>query len=324
MKKIVRVLGMLLALVIVAAAAGVIYIKTALPNVGEAPQITIQKTPARIERGKYLANHVTICMDCHSSRDWNLYSGPLMEGNFGGGGEVFGRELGFPGVYYARNITPYGIGQWTDGEVFRAITTGVSRDGSPLFSVMPYHGYGQLDQEDIYSIVSYLRTLQAVKHDIPAPEKDFPVNILINTMPSKANLQTKPAETDVLGSGKYLVRAGGCVECHSMREKGNIVAGTEFGGGMEFALPSGLVRSANITPDKKTGIGLWSQEAFVKKFKMYADSAYMPHKVGLKEMNTTMPWMMYADMKESDLKAIFTYLQSLAPITHAVVKFEPK
>jgi hypothetical protein len=41
-------------------------------------------------------------------------------------------------------------------------------------------------------------------------------------------------------------------------------------------------------------------------------------------MNTTMPWMMYADMKESDLKAIFTYLQSLAPITHAVVKFEPK
>ncbi|WAC13278.1 c-type cytochrome [Dyadobacter pollutisoli] len=324
MKKILRIVGILLAVVILVAASAILYIKTALPDVGDAPEISIEKTPARIERGKYLANHVTVCMDCHSSRDWNLYSAPLLEGNFGGGGEVFGRELGFPGVFHARNITPYGIGQWTDGEVFRAITTGVSRDGSPLFEVMPYHGYGQLDQEDIYSIVAYVRSLEAVKHDIPAPEKDFPVNILINTMPSKANLQPKPAESDVLATGKYMTRASGCVECHSMREKGKIVAGTEFGGGMEFVFPSGIVRSANITPDKTTGIGLWTEDAFVKKFKMYADSGYVPHKVGPTEMNTTMPWMMYAGMKEQDLRAIFTYLRSLSPISHTVVKFQPK
>jgi mono/diheme cytochrome c family protein len=189
---------------------------------------------------------------------------------------------------------------------------------------MPYHGYGQLDQEDIYSIVAYVRSLEAVKHDIPAPEKDFPVNILINTMPSKANLQPKPAESDVLATGKYMTRASGCVECHSMREKGKIVGGTEFGGGMEFMFPSGIVRSANITPDKTTGIGLWTEDAFVKKFKMYADSGYVPHKVGPTEMNTTMPWMMYAGMKEQDLRAIFTYLRSLSPISHTVVKFQPK
>ncbi|MDQ6478101.1 c-type cytochrome [Dyadobacter sp. LHD-138] len=320
MKKILKITGIVLAVVLLAAIAAGTYVKTALPDVGEAPDLAIEKTAARVERGKYIANHVSVCMDCHSTRDWNRFTAPLT-GNFGGGGEKFSRDLGFPGEFYARNITPYALSEWTDGEIFRAITTGVSKKGNALFPVMPYHAFGQLDKEDIYSIIAYLRTLEPVKNDVPEAKADFPVNILINTMPAKAVLRVKPSESDTLNYGKYLVTAASCVMCHSKMEKGQTVAGSEFGGGMEFKIPSGTVRSVNITPDKKTGLGLWNEETFVKRFKMYADSGYVPHAIGPKDMNTPMPWTMYAGMKESDLKAIFSYLQSLPPKDHAVVKF---
>src|SRR5690242_2176395 len=102
-------------LAIVLLVAGMLtYVKTAFPNVGAAPELKIEKTTARIERGKYQANHVTVCIDCHSARDWGKFSGPPIVGTFGQGGEKFDQNLGFPGSYYARNITPAGIGNWTD------------------------------------------------------------------------------------------------------------------------------------------------------------------------------------------------------------------
>lgn len=323
MKKLLRIAGILMLVLILAVAAAATYVKTALPDVGDAPALSIERTPQRIERGKYLANHVTVCMDCHSSRDWSLFSAPLAPGNFGGGGEVFSRELGFPGVFYARNITPYGIGEWTDGELFRAITSGQSKDGHALFPIMPYLNYGQLDREDIYSLIAYIRGLAPVKHDIKPAEADFPVNILINTMPAKPSFTQRPAETDVVNYGRYMATAAGCVECHSMREKGTKVEGSDYGGGMEFIMPNGITTSANITPDKTNGIGYWTADAFVKRFKAYADSSYKPHKVGPREMNTAMPWMMYAGMEEADLRAIFAYLQTVKPLSNRVVKFKP-
>lgn len=323
MKKLLKIVGILVLVLILAIAAAATYVKTALPDIGEAPVISVERTPERIERGKYLANHVTVCMDCHSSRDWSLFSAPLAAGNFGGGGELFSRDMGFPGVFYARNITPYGIGEWTDGEVFRAITTGQSRDGHALFPIMPYLNYGQLDKEDIYSLIAYIRTLAPVKHDITPAEADFPVNFIINTMPAKANLTQRPSEADVVSYGRYMATAAGCVECHSMRDKGTRVPGTDYGGGMEFIMPTGVTTSANITPHQANGIGSWTADAFVKRFKAYADSTYKPHKVGPKEMNTPMPWMMYAGMEESDLRAIFAYLQTVTPLENMVVKFRP-
>ncbi|NIJ54992.1 c-type cytochrome [Dyadobacter arcticus] len=323
MKKFFKIAGIILLLLVVFALAGIAYVKTALPDVGDPQEITIEKTPARIERGKYLANHVTVCMDCHSARDMSLYAGPLVPGDLGGGGEKFSADMGFPGNFYSRNITPYGIGEWTDGEVFRAVTTGVSRDGHALFPVMPYHGYGQLDQEDLYSIIAYVRSLAPVKRDIPTSVADFPVNLLLNTMPSKANPGKRPLESDTVAYGKYMVLAAGCVECHSKHDKGARVPGTEFGGGMQFKLPTGLAVSANITANKKDGIGTWTQEAFVKRFQAYADSNYVPPKVAPNGANTPMPWMMYAHMKENDLKAIYAYLRTVPVQDNAVVKFTP-
>jgi hypothetical protein len=62
-------------------------------------------------------------MDCHSTRDWSKFSGPLVEGTLGQGGERFDQTVGMPGVVYSKNITPARIGDYTDGELFRLITT---------------------------------------------------------------------------------------------------------------------------------------------------------------------------------------------------------
>ncbi|MCF2518609.1 c-type cytochrome [Dyadobacter sp. CY351] len=323
MKKLFKVIGIIILLFVVVAVAAASYVTLALPNVGDAPELTVERTPARVERGKYLANHVTVCMDCHSTRDWNLFAGPITGVDMGSGGEIFDQKLGFPGKFISKNITPYGIGNWTDGELFRAITTGVNKDGKAMFPVMPYHAYGKMDPEDVHSIIAYLRTLSPVKKDIPASEPDFPVSILINTMPAKAAPGKRPSEDNILATGEYLVTSASCVDCHSKREKGNIVPGSEFGGGQEFKLPSGTVTSQNISPDVKTGIGSWSEDAFVKRFKIYKDSNYVTPKVGPKDMNTVMPWAMYSGIEEKDLRAMYAYLRTLEPKNNMVTKFVP-
>jgi mono/diheme cytochrome c family protein len=324
MKKVLRVILIIITVIILALAGIVTYVKTALPNVGAAPDIKVDTTPERVARGQYLANHVTVCMDCHSKRDYTLYSGPIIPGTFGGGGELFDERAGLPGTIYSKNITPYNLSKWTDGEIFRTITTGVTKEGKALFPLMPYHSYGKMDKEDVYCIIAYLRTLTPSTNEPPETQLNFPVNIIVNTIPEKAQLTTKPDSTNTLAYGKYMVNASGCVECHTKFEKGALVAGTEFGGGRVFKLPCGDITTANISPDKETGIGNWTKEQFIQRFKMYSDSSYKPAKLAATDFNTVMPWMMYTGMKESDLAAIFTYLQSVKPQKNAVVKFIKK
>jgi mono/diheme cytochrome c family protein len=321
--KAIRITGKVLAGLAVIIVAGIIYVKAALPDTGPAPEIKIERTAARIEHGKYLANHVTVCMDCHSTRDWSHYAGPLT-GVLGGGGEEFNQEMGFPGKFYAPNITPYALAGWTDGEIFRAITTGVSKSGRALFPVMGYHRFGQLDKEDIYSVIAYIRELPPVKKDIPQSKPDFPVNILINTMPQEASFATRPAEADQVAYGKYLVTATGCVDCHSKTDKGSVIPGTEFGGGMEFAGKNGVIRSPNITMHKGNGIGNWTKDIFIARFKASIDSSYVSPMLLPDDINTPMPWMMYAGMKKQDLAAIYAYLSTVNLIDHQVVRTEKK
>jgi mono/diheme cytochrome c family protein len=320
--KFLKILGILVGIIIIIVAGIAIYLKTFLPDTGKPEDIRIDITKARLERGEYLANHVAVCIDCHSQRDWSVYSGPIISGTTGSGGERFPREFGFPGTFIAKNITPYHLGNWTDGEILRAVTTGVNKDGKALFPIMGYLRFGKMDKEDIYSIIAYIRSLAPVKSENPESEADFPVNFLLNTMPEPASFTEIPDASDKVKYGQYLVNAAGCVECHSKAEKGKTIPGTEYGGGFEFRLPMGTARSANISPDKETGIGTWTSDMFVSRFKQFVDSNYVPQKLQPGEVNTPMPWMMYAGMTSSDLEAIFAYLQTVKPIENKVVKFE--
>lgn len=93
--------------------------------------------------------------------------------------------MGFPGVFISSNITPAGIGDWTDGELFRLITTGVKRDGTPIFPVMPYMNYGKMDEEDIKSVIAYIRTLEPVQTNHPVSKADFPFSMTFGQFPKK-------------------------------------------------------------------------------------------------------------------------------------------
>src|SRR6187397_950542 len=98
MKKILKIVGILLLIIVLAVAGLLTYVKTALPNTGSAPDLKVDATPERIERGRYLAHSVTVCLDCHSTRDWSKFSGPIVPGTLGKGGDKFDKSVGFPGV----------------------------------------------------------------------------------------------------------------------------------------------------------------------------------------------------------------------------------
>jgi mono/diheme cytochrome c family protein len=319
MKKVLLVSLALIALFILSALS---YVRFALPALNDAPDITVDRSAENIARGKYLAYSVAVCMDCHSTRDWSILSAPPVPGTEGMGGEKFDQTMGFPGIYYSRNITPAGLADWTDGEIFRAITTGVSRNGDALFPVMPHPNYGRVDKEDIYAIIAYLRSMPAIEHENMASTSDFPMSLIVNTIPQEASFAELPDRADKVAYGKYLVTMASCVDCHTPFEKGEYDFNYLLAGGREFILPWATLTTPNLTPDKETGLGNWSEEMFVRRFKAYADSTYVPVTVNPGDFMTIMPWMMYATMEEEDLKSIYAYLQSLEPVSQQINLFK--
>lgn len=311
--------GVLLLLVV----GGMAYFYLYYPKVEAAPVIEVSATAAQIERGEYLANHVALCIDCHSTRNWSVFAGPIIPGTEGKGGEKFGPEMGFPGTFYSKNITPHNLKNWTDGEIYRAITGGVSRDESPLFPVMPYPYYKSMDPRDVKAIIAYIRTLEPIENTTPDSEPAFPMNFIMRTIPAPYDpaAAKRPSPEDILEYGKYLVTISACSDCHTPKQKGQPVMEQYMAGGVEFDMSFGTVRSANITPHVATGIGTWTEDQFVATFKQYdvpIDSLPDPSRRGY---NTIMPWQMYAGMKEQDLKAIFAYLQSLELRRNKVNRF---
>lgn len=320
MKKTLKVIAVAIAVIAVLITGALTYVTQALPNVGEAENIKVEITPQRFARGKYLAMNVAGCLDCHSKHDWTKFAGPVDTNMLGSGGEKFDSGVGFPGNVTVPNLTPHNLSKWTDGELFRAITTGVKKDGSAIFPLMPWPYYSKMDREDIYSIIAYIRTLQPIKADYPKSTLDFPLNIIVHTLPAPATLGKRPDTKDTLKYGEYLVQSAGCRECHSQEDKGTLLAGLEFAGGREFKMGKVAVRSANITPHVATGLGKWSQQAFIARFKAYGDVSKAP-KVGPEDFQTVMPWWQYAQMSEGDLASIYTYLKTLKPISNKVERF---
>ncbi|MFN8352836.1 MAG: c-type cytochrome [Spirosomataceae bacterium] len=289
-------------------------------RIGNAPTLTVSVSPERIKRGEYLANHVAVCMDCHSQRNTQLLAGPLVKGSLGAGGQVFDHKLGLPGTFYGKNLTPSALKNWTDGELYQAITTGISKDGKALLPLMPYWSYGKMDSEDIKAIIAYVRTLPSIEKKIPASKPDFWIKPILKQFPQTIKPQQSPAQSDTLAYGKYLLMIAGCTDCHTKRRMGMPIKSKELAGGMTFTLPNGKVKSANLTPDLETGLGYWTKEAFIARFKAFDTLRYTPVEVQ-DGFNTPMPWTFYSGMNEQDLGAIYTYLHSLKPIKNQVVKY---
>jgi hypothetical protein len=320
MKKLFKILGILLLFIIVLGIGAFTYIKVHYPVVKPAPDLKIIANPEMIERGRYLANGFAGCMDCHSTRDFNKLSGPVVKGTEGMGGQDFGEGAGF---VPARNITPdkeTGIGNWTDGEIYRAIVYGIDKEGNFLAPMMPYSVFSTLDENDIKSIIAYVRTIPAIRNQLPPKNLNFPVNLIFRTLPGDDPQFTK-FTNNTIERGKYY--SVSCNFCHTPNEKGKFKEDEKFSGGNEINMPDGsILKTANLTSDKETGIGNWTKEMFIERFRAFRNPENIP-KTGPGDFNTIMPWSEFAKTSDEDLGAIYDYIRTFPPIKKSVVKFTP-
>lgn len=280
-----------------------------------------------IERGKYLAHHVAGCIDCHSERDWTKFSGPVIAGTEGKGGELFDFKLldALPGTLYARNITPdsaTGIGAWTDDELLRAMTHGINKKGDTLFPLMPYVNLNHLAKADLLSIIAYIRTLKPVSNSVLARELMIPISVAYPAPALQPSVDSNmaPPVSDKVKYGQYLVAMADCGTCHTPFVKGQPDFSRSLGGGNTFNVQGIFkVTSANITPDSATGIGTWTEDAFVEKFRNNSSDANVNRDPG--KMNSIMPWSLYGKMEENDLRAIYAYLRTVPPVKSKIEKY---
>lgn len=131
------------------------------------PVIAEQRRPARQpdQRGAYLAA-IMDCRGCHTP-------GALI-GKPDQARDLAGSAIGFAipelGVFYPPNLTPddeTGLGRWSEGDVVRAVRTGVRPDGRILAPVMPWHAYAALTDGDARALARYLKALPPVRHAAP-------------------------------------------------------------------------------------------------------------------------------------------------------------
>jgi mono/diheme cytochrome c family protein len=325
MKRVFTSVALLLLVLVIGGAA---YYRYGLPKQQPAPDLRVDLTPERIERGRYLVLNVLQCVDCHSERDWGLYGGPPKP-PVGAGRACLTRETetagvnvgqeAFPGVLCIRNITQdveTGIGGWTDGEIIRAVREGVDRHGRGLFPIMPYFIYRHVSDEDVQAVVAYLRTMAPVKAaQTPERTVDFPMNLLIQLWPEPvaAPVLAPDRVREPIAYGEYLARIARCEFCHTPRDPRSleVKADRRFAGGMPFLLTQARVMyPMNLTPHE-SGLGAWTREQFITLFKSRAE----PHPVTLVE-NTLMNWSAFAGMTEEDLGLLYDFFMTLPPVPY--------
>ena len=234
------------------------------------PDVRVEITPERVALGTKLAEGIMACGSCHTTG--NGAGDPKLDHYLAG--DVFpDQEFG---AVSAPNITPdeeTGLGSWTDGEIIRAITHGVGREGRLLTSFMPWPAYGAaLTQEETYSLVAYLRTVpEPVTHAAPKTNLSMPISLLtwsgllhdfMVNEPTFADYE--PARDTPVERGKRLAYLGYCVVCHSYKDNFAL----PLAGGAEFIDNTGQVLlGANLTPDLETGIGAFSDEELYQSIK---------------------------------------------------------
>jgi Cytochrome c len=272
---------------------------------------TFERTPQRLERGRYIATALSGCIYCHSHHDWAAPGTPIVPG-LEGAGEIQPYD-DLPGRIVASNLTPdpeTGAGRWTDDEFARAIREGIGHDGRALFPMMPYPHFRNMPDEDLASVVVYFRSLPAVRRELPTTEIIFPVKYLIRSVPEPVTTPVLEANpSDPVKRGAHLVDQAGCGDCHTPMVRGDFVKGMEFGGGQMLSGPWGNVASANLTPDP-TGIPYYDEALFLQTMR----SGY----VKARPLNAIMPVMVYYNLTDDDLKAMFAYLRTVKPVKHHV------
>jgi mono/diheme cytochrome c family protein len=318
MSRLVNGLGIAVFVVVILAVVGISLTIGWRPFIGPKTRaLTDRKfeaTPERLKRGAYLVEHVVGCTYCHTPQEEGP-NGPEIVTAKKGSGQIF-LIPGLPGTLVAPNITPdpeTGVGNFTDDQLARAIREGISHGGQTLFPMMPYVHYRRMSDEDLASVVVYIRSLPPVPNPLPRTDIHFPVKYLIRGVPESVTETVQADLSTPVSRGEYLVNLSVCSECHTPRKRGRPDSALKFAGGQVFE-SSGKLVSPNITPDA-TGIGSYTEELFVKAMR----TGY----VGKRQLSTVMPWQFYGGQTDEDLKAMYAYLRTLPPIAHRVDNTQP-
>lgn len=318
MKIVKRVLLVFAALLVLAISAVAVKFYVLSPKQRVAPEVKAPSTPEAIERGRYLANHVAVCVGCHSEVDMTKSGEPMLPGRIGSGRD-FGEIPGFPGRMRASNLTPdpeTGIGNISDGQLLLAMREGIGHDGHVLFPMMPYPTYAKaLSDADALAVIGYLRTLAPIKNDPGRSEVKVPVSMFIRGVPQPltASPPAPPPATDPLARGNWLLAVASCHDCHDAFDKRRQpLAGKELSGGAEFPMPGGKgsIFAANITSDPATGIGAYSDEDVLRVLNE-----------GVSKSGRTlygMPWPYYAGMTDEDKRALIAALRRVPPVSNVI------
>jgi len=267
----------------------------------------------RLTRGKYLVDAVAGCFGCHSDADWSRPGAPPVAGREGAGHIWSDQDLPW---LVAPNITPdkeTGAGNWSDDTLARAIREGIGHDGRTLFPMMPYQSYREMSDEDLASIIVYLRTVPAVRNQLPTTKMPYPLNFLIQSVPQPINSVPPPDQSTPVKRGRYLIKMAACADCHTPQENGQPIPGMDFAGGFRLHEPKGDVVSANITP-APSGIAYYNAATFIQALRM--------GKVGARPLRSSMPWYYYGKIADEDLESMFDYLQTLKPVKHQLDNIE--
>ena len=258
------------------------------------------ETPS--ERGRYLINGIVACGNCHTPQGPD---GPVAGMELAGGLVI--QEEAF--TVHTPNITPdpeTGIGKWSDAEIIAAIRDGRRPDGRIIGPPMPIDQYRRMSDRDVRALVAYLRQVKPVHNEVPPSDYRIP---LPETYGPPVKSVGEVARADPVTYGAYLAGPlGHCMECHTLLIGGQADYRRRLGaGGNTFFGPWGTSVSRNITPDRETGIGGWTDAQIRRAITQGISADGSP-------LRPPMGFSYYARISDADLAALIAYLRSLKPL----------
>ena len=287
------------------------------PNARPLTDRTFSPTPERLARGRYLTEDVLHCFACHTERDWTRHDAPVVAGLGSGNPNFPLKDL--PGDVRPPNITPdkdTGAGNWTDDQLARAIREGIGFDGRALFPFMPYENYRYLSDEDLASVVVFLRSIPPVRREVPRTELIVPVRYLIRNAPQPLTEPVpEPDKSTIEKRGDYLVTIGGCRDCHTPQHEGQRMMELDLAGGFLLRGPWGEVAASNLTP-APSGIPYYDEALF--------RDALRTGWVKARKLAPIMPWWNMRGLTDDDVKSMFAYLRTVPPVAHRVDNSKPQ
>ena len=312
MKKTLKILGITLASIfaLILIFAAIIAFKP-LPDYSNVPitDIQVEITPEKVMKGAQIA--ASSCNHCHMSEN------KLLEG------KLVVDDTSALGAIFAPNITQHpeaGIKNYSDGELYRLLRTGVKKNGQLALPMMLRSS--TIADEDLYAIIAFLKSDNSLVQPSEKKQATFTHNFLTRFLYTVAfkplDYPSDPVEIpdmeNAVAYGKYLVDGSLiCFDCHSKSFETNDWVNPSqsegyLAGGNPVYLPEMKepVYSTNITMDKETGIGNWTEDEFITAIKTgrRPDGRVLSY-----------PMLPYSFLDTTEILAIYSYLKTVPAIS---------